>query len=84
MGWGAIPKSVWDFKENFISSGGCRGVGVVWFLFGAKCWTLWFNRNDFIFNNKLVSSPRALIFRLISLTEHWMAMSTGTDRAALE
>jgi hypothetical protein len=41
MGWGAIPKSVWDFKENFISSGGCRGVGVVWFLFGAKCWTLW-------------------------------------------
>jgi hypothetical protein len=23
---------------------------------------LWFNRNDFVFNNKIILSPRALIF----------------------
>jgi hypothetical protein len=84
MRWGDVPKSVWDFKENFISSGRCRGVCAIWFMFGAICWTLCLNRNDFVFNNKLISSPRALIFCLISLMQHWTAMSIGADRAALE
>jgi hypothetical protein len=52
-------------------------MGLVWFLFGAVCWTLWFNHNNFVFNNKITSSPRALIFRLISLMQHWMVASTG-------
>jgi hypothetical protein len=30
---------------------------VLWFLFGNVCWTLWLNRNDFIFNNRIISSP---------------------------
>jgi hypothetical protein len=59
-------------------------VHVVWFLFGAICWTLWLNRNDFVFNNKIALSPLALIFRLISLMEQWMATCTSVDRAALE
>jgi hypothetical protein len=84
MWWGAIPRSVWDFREKFISSGGCRGVGVAWFMFATICWTLWLNRDDFVLNNKLVSSPRALIFRLISLLQHWMATSVGMDRTTLE
>jgi hypothetical protein len=42
------------------------------------------NRNDFIFHNNIVSSPRALIFRLISFLQHWMMASTGADRASLE
>jgi hypothetical protein len=45
---------------------------------------LWLNRNDLIFNNKIISSPRALIFCLISLMQHWVVASTGASRAALE
>jgi hypothetical protein len=30
MRWGAVPKSVWDLKKNFILSGGCK----VWVLCG--------------------------------------------------
>jgi hypothetical protein len=45
---------------------------------------LWFNRNDFVFNNKIILSPRALIFYLISLMQHWMVASTGADRVAQE
>jgi hypothetical protein len=84
LGWKDVPKSVGDFKENFITSRGCKRVGIVWFLFGAVCWTLWLNRNDFIFNNKIISSPRALIFCLISLLRHWVVMSTCVDKVALE
>jgi hypothetical protein len=53
-------------------------MGLVWFLFGAVCWTLWLNHNDFVFNIKIISFPRALIFHLISL------MQLCTDRLALE
>jgi hypothetical protein len=27
-------------KKNFLTSRGNKGVGVVWFLFRAICWTL--------------------------------------------
>jgi hypothetical protein len=46
--WRRISKSVKDFMENFLLCKGPKGVGVVWFLFGTVCWTLWLNRNDFI------------------------------------
>jgi hypothetical protein len=47
------------------------------FLFEAICWTLWPNRNDCIFNNRIISSPRAIIFRLISFMHpYWTITST--------
>jgi hypothetical protein len=79
-----VSENVWDFRENFIGSRGGRGMGLMWFLFGAIYWTLWLNRNDFIFNNKIISSPQTLIFHLISLIQHWMMASAGVDRVALE
>jgi hypothetical protein len=61
-----------------------KGVRVMWFLFRIVCWTLWLNRNDYIFNSKIISSPCVIIFRLISFLQHWMAASLGADRAMLE
>jgi hypothetical protein len=26
----------------------------LFFLFGAVCWTVWLNRNDFVFKNKII------------------------------
>jgi hypothetical protein len=37
-----------------------------------------------VFSNKIVSSPRAILFRLISFLQHWMVASLGDDRAVLE
>jgi hypothetical protein len=53
-------------------------------LFGTIVWTLWLNRNDVVFNNLVVSSPRAVIFRLISFLQHWMVAARVEDMAALE
>lgn len=35
--WKEVPKNVWDFRENFIEYRGGRGIGLMWFLFGAIC-----------------------------------------------
>jgi hypothetical protein len=42
-------------------------VGSVW----GHMLDLWLNRNDFVFNNSLISSPRAIGFRLLSFLQHW-------------
>jgi hypothetical protein len=58
---------------------------MMWFLFEAICWTLWINRNDFVFNNKLIPSPRAIVFKLLSFLQHyWMVATRGEGRRALE
>jgi hypothetical protein len=61
---------VQDFEENFLSKLGPEKMNVIWILFGAITWTLWLNRNDCGFNNSLVSSPCAIIYRLLSFLQH--------------
>jgi hypothetical protein len=56
----------------------------MWFHFGSVCWALWLNRNNDIFNNKIISSPCVIISRLISFLQHWMTVSSREDRAMLE
>jgi hypothetical protein len=46
-----------------------NGNGVLFFLFGAVCWSLWLNKNDWMFRNMLISSPRSVIYKLIFFGE---------------
>jgi hypothetical protein len=32
--WRNVPKSVMDFRENFLQTRGNKGLGALWFLFG--------------------------------------------------
>jgi hypothetical protein len=79
--WSELPRSVQDFSENFQSKLGAKRMNVMWFLFGAICWTLWLNRNDFVFKNSLISS-HAVIFRLISFLQYWMVAVQEEDKCA--
>jgi hypothetical protein len=61
-----------NFTEDFLFTRGDKRNKNLVFLSGAVSWTFWLNRNDLVFNNKIISSPRALIFKLLSLLQHWM------------
>jgi hypothetical protein len=37
-----------------------------------------------MFKNKLISSPLAIGFKLLSFLQHWMVVTGGEDRRALE
>jgi hypothetical protein len=41
------------------------------FLVGTVCWTLWLNRNNCIFRDKLISSLKTIIFKLIFFMQWW-------------
>jgi hypothetical protein len=63
--WVQTPKSVKYFNDNFLLGRGRKGNGVFFFLFGIVCWLLWLNRNDWMFRNRLISSPCLVIYKLI-------------------
>jgi hypothetical protein len=84
MQWGQIPKNVRDFNDNFLIEREHKRNGELFFLFGAVCWSLWLNRNDWVFRNRLVSSLRSVIYKLFFFMLRWTIMSTGEDRVNLE
>jgi hypothetical protein len=55
-----------DFNDNFFLERGHKENGVLFFLFGIICLTLWLNRNDWVFRDMLmISSSREIIFKVI-------------------
>jgi hypothetical protein len=46
MKWERILKNVKEFNDECLLERGNKYNGVLFFLFGAVCWTLWLNRND--------------------------------------
>jgi hypothetical protein len=59
-------------KLYVFRGGGGKWNGKLIFLFGAISWTLWLNRNDLVFNSKIISTPGALIYKCVFFLQHWV------------
>jgi hypothetical protein len=84
LGWISIPRSVKEFVENFMWLRGDKRNGKLVFLFGVISWVLWRNRNDLVFNSKIISNPNALIYNCVSFLQTWMIVVKEPDRGGLE
>jgi hypothetical protein len=80
----ALPVGVKNFMGNFMLSRGDKRNGKLIFIFGAISWALWLNRNDLVFNSKIISTPKALIYKCIFFLQHWVIAVTGPDKEDLE
>jgi hypothetical protein len=84
LGWSSYPQSMHDFWENFLAKGGESGIGLMWFLVGAIVWSLWLHRNECVFNDVVISSPLAIVYRPLSFLQHWMGAERVEGKTALE
>jgi hypothetical protein len=84
LGWESLPRDVKSFVEDIMFGRGDKCNGRLIFVFGAVSWTIWLNRNDLIFNNKIILTPRVLTFKFVSFLQHWVIVWTGPDREGLE
>jgi hypothetical protein len=50
--------------------------GVLFFLLGVVCWTIWLNRNDLVFKNKIILTPNTILYRLASFMQRWIVLSS--------
>jgi hypothetical protein len=76
--------SVDSFRQNFLEEGGKRGNGSIMCLLGTICWFLWLNRKEWVFNDKIISAPCVIVYRLISFMQRWRILSNGQGRRELE
>jgi hypothetical protein len=53
------------YYRKFLIREGNKRNSLLLFLLGTPYWTLWLNRNEWIFRDTLISSPREIICRLI-------------------
>jgi hypothetical protein len=67
--WSHAPTSVEDFVEGWcgVNNSGDRNKFLL-YGFGVVCWALWKARNKMAIE-KVVKSPRVLIFQVISLMQ---------------
>jgi hypothetical protein len=84
LGWDAIPRNVKEFVEKFMWLRGDKRNGKLVFIFGVISWALWRNRNDLVFNSKIISNPSALIYNYVSLLQVWVIAVKEIDRESLE
>jgi hypothetical protein len=59
--WKQTPKSVKEFNDKFLLERGNKNNGVLFFLFGDVCSTLWLNKNDWVFRDRSLTSPNAIL-----------------------
>jgi hypothetical protein len=83
MKWRGILRSMGVSRRTSFWLEGTRGWGCCGFCLDLYAGH-WLNINGFIFNNRIISSPGALIFLLISFLQYWMVVSTDENRAILE
>jgi hypothetical protein len=79
-----LLRHVKSFMEDFMFAGRDKHNEKLIFMFGVVFWSLWLNRNDLVFNNKIIASPKALIFKFVFFLQYWMIAWTGPDKEGLE
>jgi hypothetical protein len=72
-----ILRNVKNLNDVFLLERGHKGNGVMFFLYGAVCWQLWLNRNDWVFRDRIISSPHLVIYKLLFFMQRWTILSMG-------
>jgi hypothetical protein len=81
--WGTLPTYMEDIHEKLIEGSNRNNKNFV-FLLGCLSSNLWLIRNDFVFNNILVSSPNVRLYRTISLMQKWKVLHKEKGRCWID
>jgi len=74
MRWVVRPISLQHFEE-MLGDGEGRITDInEFFILAAVVWALWKSRNDWVFNNNLIKSPKALAYKVVGLLSQWKKM----------
>lgn len=74
------PANFWDWVRVWDKKKEHR----LWiFLLGCVCWALWIIRNDWVFENNLVSSPLQTVYKALSFAHKWGILLGKEEQAVL-
>ncbi len=57
---------------------------VLWLLFATRFWAIWLIRNDWVFNNKLMTNVSSLPYKALSFVTQWKRLAPVNLRGEVE
>jgi hypothetical protein len=82
--WNFVPSSFDHFFASMLKPDNNSHNTLSWMFLATVSWQLWLTRNDMIFRDKLIGSPLTIIYRVISLLQHWKILVRAKDVSGLE
>lgn len=82
-GWQVVPRNISDINMLLAKESNNRVQEGVSILIAAACWTVWLNRNAFVFREEIIPSPDTLIIRTVLLMQKWSLLSGEKWRSVI-
>lgn len=84
MRWLNRPTSIQHFEDMMgIGSGNSNNM-FSFFILASVSWSLWKTRNNWVFNDVLVKSPKAIAHMIMGFLSQWMKLLKPADRLKME
>ncbi|RLM55419.1 hypothetical protein C2845_PM10G10820 [Panicum miliaceum] len=81
LGWSEIPTTVEELLQKQIDGIPSRdNMRILFYLFAGVAWAIWRTRNDWVFENKLISNPKMLAYKVIGFLRTWSKMASPEDQ----
>ena len=75
LGWASSPTSISSFQENSLSCAGDGKSMLMWWVMAAVGWSLWKTRNDLVFSNIVIKSPKQVAYKTLGFLKQWIKMA---------
>lgn len=80
--WTQTPVTLQHFF-NLSSGRGDVPNSKMIFLLACICWSLWLIRNDYVFNNKVITNPNIVVHRSIIFMQKWSILLREKERGCI-
>jgi hypothetical protein len=72
--WTKRPTSLQTFEDKMGVGLGQNNNFAPLFILASVGWSLWKTRNDWVFNNHLIKSPKAIAYKVLGFLSQWKKM----------
>jgi len=82
--WFERPISIQNFEDIMGINFGAVRDSSVFFILASVTWSLWKTRNNWVFNNNLIKSPKAIAYMVLGFLSQWKKLLKPKDRLKME
>jgi hypothetical protein len=82
--WYRRPTSMTSFQDMLNAGEVENSKSANFFVLASVAWSVWKTRNDWVFNNRLIKSPKALAYQVLALLQQWKKILKMKDQEVME
>jgi hypothetical protein len=84
MRWGQRPISLTNYQDMMNYGEVDRSKSVNLFIIASISWSVWKTRNDWVFNNNLIKSPKSIAYMALGFMKQWKILLKTKDQQLME